>query len=61
MKHSLYSHLPNGVHEMKMEHLEDISNILTDEFITNNSIWSSANLTRDQLKKFFTDEVIDHL
>jgi hypothetical protein len=44
-----------------MEHLEDISDVLAEEFINNNIIWASAKLTKDQLKKFFVDSVIDHL
>jgi hypothetical protein len=32
---------------MKMEHLEDVTDILAEEFMTNNTIWASAKLNRD--------------
>jgi hypothetical protein len=40
---------------MKMEHLEDVIDVLAEEFISNNIIWASAKLNKDQLKKFFAD------
>jgi hypothetical protein len=32
---------------MKMEHMEDLRDILAEEFMKNNIIWASAKLNKD--------------
>lgn len=60
MERELYANLPNGCYEMKYEHLNDVRELLIDAFITNNKIWSSAKMSREQLKEFFTNVILDH-
>lgn len=60
MERELYANLPNGCYEMKYEHLHDVRELLIDAFLTNNKIWSSAKMSREQLKEFFTNVILDH-
>ncbi len=46
MQKNLYSHLMNGCYELKEEHAHDVKELMIEAFITNNKIWSSANLNR---------------
>jgi hypothetical protein len=47
--------LPDGCYEMTKEHLEVARNIFTEGFLGNNEIWSSYNLTRENLSEFFAN------
>ena len=58
MKADLYRHLPDGCYELKEEHLEDVKLLMVDAFLSNNKIWSSAQLDREQLGRFFHHVII---
>lgn len=61
MKADLYRHLPDGCYELKEEHLDDVKVLMADAFLSNNKIWSSAQLDRDQLIQFFHNVILEHL
>lgn len=61
MEMDLYRHLSSGCYEMKEEHIEDVKQLLVNGFLSNNQIWSSAQLDREQLCQFFHNVILEHL
>lgn len=46
MKADHYKHLPDGCYELTEEHLDDVKVLMADAFLSNNKIWSAAQLDR---------------
>lgn len=61
MEMDLYRHLSSGCYEMKEEHIEDVKQLLVNGFLSNNQIWSSAQLDREHLCQFFHNVILEHL
>jgi hypothetical protein len=51
-----YKNLPDGAHELKEAYLPDCVELLVQGFSHSNEIWSSANIDKNVLRTFFTNE-----
>lgn len=46
---------------MKVEHIEEVADLLTRNFLSNNPIWKSFDLDNKEVYKFFVAELKLHL
>lgn len=53
--------LKDGVHEMTLDHLEDVKEVMASAFLQNNEIWSSFTIKKEDILEFFDRLIRGHL
>ena len=53
--------MAEGLVELKIEHAEEVADLLARNFASNNPVWSNFNLDQKELHKFFLKEIKAHL